>query len=116
MSVRIGRVIARDSEGSLIEFDSGCSGCHGCAQGRQHQLLIPGEFDHEVAVRLSSRNQLFALFNSLLLPILVSVCSALVADWFMLGDFYGAIVTVGGFILGLALCRQLSPTTLGIQA
>jgi len=115
MSLRIGRAIARDSEGTLIEFDSGCGGCKGCAQGRQQKLLVAGEFDHEVVVRLSSRNQMFALFNSLLLPILMSVCLALVADWFLLSDSYGTFFAVSGFILGMALCRQLSPTTLGVE-
>jgi hypothetical protein len=115
MSLRIGRAIARDSRGTLIEFDSGCDSCNGCSQGRLKQLLVPGEFDHEVVVRLSSRDQLFALYHSLLLPILMSVCSALVADWFRLGDLYASFFAIGGFILGMALCRQLSPATLGIQ-
>ncbi|MFT4798196.1 MAG: hypothetical protein ACJAYE_000873 [Candidatus Azotimanducaceae bacterium] len=115
MSLRIGRAIARDRKGTLIEFDSGCDGCNGCSQGGQQQLLIPGEFEREVVVRLSSRNQLFALFNSLLLPIFVSVCAALVADWFLLGDLYGTFLTVGGFIIGMALCRQLNPSALSVQ-
>lgn len=115
MSFRIGRAIAQDSEGTLIEFDSGCDNCSGCSQGRHQQLLVPGEYDHEVVVQLSSRDQLFALCHSLLLPILISVCSALVADWFLFGDLYATFFAVSGFILGMTLCRPLSPTTLSVQ-
>jgi hypothetical protein len=112
MSLKVGRAVAWDKHSTLIEFESSCGTCRGCATQRPKQLRIVGNFDHAVQIELSAKKQLAALFNSLLLPVLIAVLLAFVADWLRLNELYGIILVFGGFTLGMALCQRLSPAAL----
>jgi len=112
MSLRIGRAVAWDKHSTLIEFESSCGPCQGCASQKSKQLRIDGHFDRAVQIELSTKKQLAALFNSLLLPLLIAVLLAFVADWLQLSELYGIILVFGGFTLGMALCQSLSPAAL----
>lgn len=104
------RVIARDEQSTTVAFESSCDSCSSCAHGRMRisTFDIPGEFEHEVELDLALKHQIFALFNSWLLPLMLALVFAFVADYLPLGEIYGIILAVCGFSLGVMLCRQLN--------
>jgi hypothetical protein len=114
MSTRVGRVIAHEGGFTVVEFDSSCGTCRGCNQQQAQSLQLPGSFSNEVAVSVDLKSQAFALVNSLLIPILMAVISAFVADWLLLGEPLGIFVTFCCFILGMLLCRPLGLSALGV--
>lgn len=115
MSLKLGRAVAWDKHSTLIEFESRCGHCQGCATQQPKQLRVYGNFDHGVQIELSTKMQFSALFNSLLLPLLIAVLLAFVADWLQLSELYGIILVFGGFTLGMALCRRLNPAALSLK-
>lgn len=114
MSTRTGRVIAREGESTLVEFDPGCRTCQGCAHQQSRCIQLPGSFNHEVSLDLSLKAQTFALFYSLLLPILFAVLATFVADWLLLNEGWGIIAALCGFTIGMVLCRPLGLSALTV--
>ena len=115
MSHKVGRAIAWDNQTTLIEFDAGCDSCQGCASSKSKQITVTGKYKQDVQLNLSSFDQSYALFNSLMLPILMAIVMAFIADWLHSGDWYGIILVFGGFTLGMALCQRLSPDALIVE-
>ena len=78
-------------------------------------LPIDGSFEGEVDLHLSLRDQCFVLLNSLLLPLLISLVFAFVADYLHLSEIYGIISAVCGFSIGVLWCRRLKPDALTVK-
>lgn len=97
---------------TVIRLERECQGCQACVHSGWQQIEIQGEFTDQVELQLSLRHQMFALFHSLLLPLLFALLSAFVADWLQFSEIYGIILTICGFILGTWLCRQLQSSAL----
>ena len=112
MTVKRVRVIARGEESTTVGFESRCNTCGSCAH-RKNQLStfeIPGQFEHQVDLNLELRDQIYALFYSWLLPLILALVFAFIADSIPLSEIYGIILAVCGFSLGVMLCRQLKPS------
>jgi hypothetical protein len=106
------RVIANSAAGTLISSDRSCPKCSSCAVEFSRTATISGQYKGQVELELSTVDQCFALFNSLLLPLLLALVFAFVAEWLLLGEIYGIIAAICGFSLGVLLCKQLKPTAL----
>ena len=76
---------------------------------------MSGQYDENVALQLSLKDQVFALFNSLLLPLLFAMLLALVADWLHSNEWWGIFAACCGFTIGMLLCRQLGAAALEIK-
>ena len=100
---------------TLVQSDAACSSCHGCAQSQEQQIQIPGLYSHEVELHLSLKDQVYALFHSLLLPLGLAMGLAFIAETVLSSEIYGIISAVCGFSIGMLLCRQLRPSALRVK-
>ena len=110
-------MIARGTQSTTVGFESKCDSCSSCAHNRTRvsTFEIPGEFEHEVELDLGLKHQIFALFNSWLLPLLMALVFAFIADYLPLSEIYGIILAVCGFSLGVMLCRQLNASAVATR-
>jgi hypothetical protein len=97
---------------TVISSNRACTKCPSCSVEISRTATISGHYRGQVELELSVAQQWFALFNSLLLPLLMAVTFAFVAEWLLLDEIYGIIAAICGFSLGVLLCRQLKPTAL----
>jgi hypothetical protein len=115
VSTQTGRIISQDDNSSLIEFSTGCQTCNGCANRKPQRIRMSGQYSENVSLRLGLRDQVYALFNSLLLPLLLGMVLAFVADWLLLNEWWGIFAACCGFTIGMVLCRPLGVTALEIK-
>ncbi len=110
------RVVSSDGQTSLIESDTACLGCQGCAVEKSKNVTISGAFEGEVLLTLESRQQWRALVHSLLLPLMTALGLAFVADLLLANEIFGIIAAICGFSIGMRLCKQLNTAALRVTA
>jgi len=108
------RVVSNDGQTSLIESDTACRGCQGCAVEKSKSVTISGTYEGRVLVTLESRQQWRALVHSLLLPLITALVLAFVADLLLADEIFGIIAAFCGFSIGMRLCKQLNPAALKV--
>ena len=104
-------VIEQTDKSTIVQAQSPCAGCQQC-KGKTKTLELKGAFNGEVELQLDLRDQWFALFNSLLLPLLLALLCAFIADLVHSGEMYGIISAICGFSIGVLLCRPLRAAAL----
>lgn len=110
------QVVASDGQTTLIKSPAACRTCHACSVEKFKTATISGSFEGEVQLTLESKLQWQALLHSLLLPLLLALALAFVADMLLASEIFGIIAAVCGFSIGMRLCRQLNPEALQIKA
>jgi hypothetical protein len=115
-------ILDHDSLKSRIKIESAaCAGCgKGCTQERFIQkkvviMTVPGEYQSQIVMALSLRDQLVLLTNSLLLPLFGFIAGGSVSNTMQLGEFgtvAGAIVCL---FAGIAMCRSQTVSRIKIK-
>ncbi|HIG41657.1 MAG: SoxR reducing system RseC family protein [bacterium] len=125
MSNYVGRIKDRDLSGLWVEFPrTSCNSCRNNCQ--QAQLIrLPEQTDicqaaTHVEISMSSPNQLWLLFNSLMLPLIGFLLGATLANQLWLAEeWLTELITVVFSVLGMAIgiiaCRTFSVQRLTIN-
>lgn len=108
-------VIAREGQTTQIKSIRSCTSCQTCGVEKFQSATISGSYHGEVVLEIELRDQCFALFNSLLLPLLFALGFAFVADMLLTNELIGIISAVCGFSIGMLVCQQLKPTALSAK-
>jgi positive regulator of sigma E activity len=115
-------ILDHDSLKSRIKIESAaCAGCgKGCSQKRFIQkkaviMTVPGEYQSQIEVSLSLRDQLVLLTNSLLLPLLGFIAGGSVSNTMQLGEFWTVAGVIVGLSAGVAMCRSQAVSRMKIK-
>jgi hypothetical protein len=125
-------ILDHDSLTSRIKIEpAACAGCgKGCIQkGYIHKdyihkdyihkdmviMTVPGEYQSQIEVALSLRDQLVLLTNSLLLPLLGFIAGGSVSNTMQLGEFGTVAGAIVGLSAGVAMCRSQTVSRLKIK-
>ncbi len=115
MPRRTATVITTNHEGSWLSLPANCATCNGCKSANPKQLFVSHKVEGEVSLTLGQRALYFALFHSLILPLLLFVFMTLVAESLHLNEVVGIILASSCFILGMFMCRALPAGKLRIE-
>ena len=106
-------ILTHDSLKSRIKIEpAACAGCRkGCLPKGYIQkdmviMTVPGEYQSQIEVALSLRDQLVLLTNSLLLPLLGFIAGGTLSDYMQLGEFGTVAGAIAGFSAGVVMCRS----------
>ena len=115
-------ILDHDSLKSRIKIESAaCAGCgKGCTQKRFIQkdmviMTVPGEYQSQIEVALSLRDQLVLLTNSLLLPLIGFIAGGSVSNYLQPSEFGTVAGAVVGLSAGVAMCRSQTYSRLKIK-
>ena len=114
-------ILDHNSLKSLIKIESAaCAGCgKGCIQKCFQKdvviMTVPGEYQSQIELQLSLRDQLVLLTNSLLLPLIGFVTGGSISDYMQLGEVGTIVGAIVGLSAGVAMCKSQSYARLKIN-
>ncbi len=110
MSIQSVRVVEQLKHSTVVQAEA-CQSCGACPVGQSKLVEVPlvysGGQEDQLALQIDIRDQLFAVTNSLLLPVFLALIFAFIADSVHSNEIYGIVSAVCGFTIGMLLCRQL---------
>jgi hypothetical protein len=110
-------ILDHNSLKSRIKIESAaCTGCgKGCIQKKVVIMTVPGEYQSQIELELSLRDQLVLLTNSLLLPLLGFIAGGSVSNTMQLGEFWTVAGAIVGLSAGVAMCRSQTVSRMKIK-
>jgi positive regulator of sigma E activity len=115
-------ILDHDSLKSRIQIEPvACGGCRkGCVQKVCSQndmviMTVPGDYQSQIRVTLSLRDQLVLLTNSLLLPLIGFITGGSISDYLQLGEVGTIVGAIVGLSAGVAMCKSQSYSRLKIK-
>jgi positive regulator of sigma E activity len=114
-------ILDHNSLKSRIKIESAaCAGCgkgciQKCFQKKVVIMTVPGEYQSQIVLELSLRDQLVLLTNSLLLPLLGFIAGGSVSNTMQLGEFWTVAGAIVGLSAGIAMCRSQAVSRMKIK-
>ena len=69
-------------------------------------MTVPGEYQSQINVTLSLRDQLVLMTNSLLLPLIGFITGGSISDYMQLGEVGTVVGSIVGLSAGVAMCKS----------
>jgi positive regulator of sigma E activity len=78
-------------------------------------MTLPGDYQSQIRLTLSLRDQLVLLTNSLLLPLIGFIAGGSICDYAQLGEAQTVAAAIAGLSAGVVMCKSQSSGRLKIK-